>query len=141
MILRNKCLPLGLATLLGLGLSSTSWADSVPSSPFSSSVTARAVAARRMCQEMDAKVRDLRELFDRLELQAEQTKSQIDKAKPQAISFGSGEVTLGSSMAWNVPTTLSSTAGTPPNASLIQQPSRRSSAPGLQFESRARSDG
>jgi hypothetical protein len=110
MILRKVCLSLGLAALLGPSLSSTAKADTPTSTPGSGSPTA-AVSAQEV-QDMDAKVRDLRELFDRLELQAEQTKSQIDKAKPQAISFGSGEVTIGNSMAWPVATTLSGTANT-----------------------------
>jgi hypothetical protein len=108
MILRKVCLPLGLATLLGLGLSSNSWADAAPASPSGASVTAATAVSAQDVQDMDDKVRELRELFDRLELQAEQTKSQIDKARPQAISFGSGELIMSNSMAWPVTSTVNS---------------------------------
>jgi hypothetical protein len=109
MILRTLSMPLAFAVLLSPGLAPKALADSGTGSPDSASTTAATLSTQEV-QDMDAKVRDLRELFDRLELQAEQTKSQIDKAKPQAISFGSGELTLSNSMAWPVATSISGTA-------------------------------
>ena len=95
MNLRKVCLPLGLAITLSPGLALR--ADVAPVTPVPSA--AQTLSAQEV-QEMDAKVRELHELFNRLELQAEQTKSQIDKAKPQPISFGQGTLLMANSMAW-----------------------------------------
>ena len=105
MNLRKVCLPLGLALTLSPGIALR--ADVAPTNP---TPTAAQTLSAQEVQEMDAKVRELHELFNRLELQAEQTKSQIDKAKPQPVSFGQGELKLMNSTAWPVAHKLSGTA-------------------------------
>src|SRR5688572_13333797 len=43
---------------------------------------------------LEDRLRRMQELMNQMELQAEQTKSSLDKAKPQPISFGQGRLLL-----------------------------------------------
>lgn len=109
MSLRKQTLTWVLAMGAGLGLRPLAAAET-PAAPPGATVTPASSLSEQDVQAMDNKVRELHELFNRLELQAEATRSQIDRAKPQPVSFGSGELKLMNSMAFPTAQTLSGTA-------------------------------
>lgn len=78
-----------LALLLGL-VAPVGAAEAAP--PPAAAQVLESNAAR--VQALNDKLHDMQELMNEIELQAEQTKASLDKARPQPISFGQGQLLL-----------------------------------------------
>lgn len=80
--------------ILGLAMTLTGPAHAAEAPPAAAQTPAVPPVSSAQVVDLEDRLRRMQVLMDQIELQAEETKSSLDKAKPQPISFGQGQLLL-----------------------------------------------